>query len=65
MQMEYDGLVKNTSRELSRLSEFLGTEITMSHWNEVYNDSGTRFSAVRDRLLAIMIYLKNYRQRFR
>jgi hypothetical protein len=66
LHVVYEDLLQQPERELDRLSEYLGTPVTMEHLRSTYVGKLYRKNhGARDLLLAVLVYLKNYGARLR
>jgi hypothetical protein len=66
MELEYESLVRRPAREIDRIREFLEIDISVDDLREVYRGELHRNpKTVRDCLMALLVYAKNYRQRLR
>ena len=62
----FEDLIVTPERELERLSGFLGRAVTMEHFRSSYDGGFYRKpKTLRDGAEAVLIYLKNYRERLR
>ena len=66
LHVVYEDLLQQPERELARLSEYLGTSVTMEHLRSTYvGKLYQKNHGARDQLLAVLVYLKNYGARLR
>jgi LPS sulfotransferase NodH len=66
LELEYESLVRRPAREIARIREFLEIDISVDDLREVYRGELHRNpKTVRDCLMALLVYAKNYRQRLR
>jgi len=66
LALNYEELIVTPEAELERLSAFLGCTISMSHLTSTYRGALYRKNkGTKDLIEAVLIYLKNYRERLR
>ena len=62
--LEYDRFISDLVGSISRLNEFLGTNLKQEDWDKIYEPT-SRFSRYKRTLLAFLIYVKNYNGRIK
>jgi len=66
LALQYEQLILQPDRAIEKLNEFIGTKLTVADLQQVYTKPLYRNPrSVFDYPKAVMVYLKNYRQRYR
>jgi len=63
--IRYEDLLESPEQNLSRLNNDIGISLTLKNWRKVYRPPKKSRSIILTWLKAVMIYLKNYRERIR
>jgi hypothetical protein len=64
ISLEYDQFVKDPDMSINKLNQFIGTELKIEHWNEIYRPT-SKLSNFKRTVLAYLIYIKNYQGRIK
>jgi hypothetical protein len=62
IQVTHESLVSDTELELKRINQFLGSNIKLEHWENIYQKPKF-LSSVKRLFLGLLIYMKNYQTR--
>lgn len=66
LEFEFEDLLLEPEKTIGRINQYLGTELTVDDLRAVYRgELYKKPKGLRDLMLAVMIYLKNYRERYR
>lgn len=64
IKIEYERFIKSPLTYMGQLNDFIGLKLTKDHWNDVYKPS-SRLLKYQRAVLSYLIYIKNYRDRFK
>lgn len=64
ISLEYDQFTSDLVSSIKKLDEFIGMNLKKENWDKIYKPT-SKYSRYKRTLLALLIYIKNYKSRIR